>query len=68
MQVIVDLHGGDSDNPVALAEFEEIKEKVNEEVSENGSFFLASKVLIFISLLPNSPSDSAPPAKDGAMA
>jgi len=34
MQVIVDLHGGDFDNPVALAEFEEIKEKVDEEVSE----------------------------------
>lgn len=33
MQVIVDLHGGDANNPVALAEFEEIKEKVDDEVS-----------------------------------
>ena len=33
MRVIVDLHGGDPDNEVAIAEFEEIKEKVQEEVS-----------------------------------
>jgi hypothetical protein len=33
MRVIADLHGGDPDNLVALAEFQEIKEKVQEEVS-----------------------------------
>ncbi len=33
MQVIADLQGGDSNNPVALAEFEEIKDKVMEDVS-----------------------------------
>jgi len=33
MQVIADLHGGDSNNPVALAEFEEIRDKVMEDVS-----------------------------------
>ncbi|KAJ7932510.1 general substrate transporter [Mycena leptocephala] len=31
MRVIADLHGGDPDNLVALAEFQEIKEKVQEE-------------------------------------
>jgi hypothetical protein len=33
MRVIADLHGGDLDNPVAVAEFQEIKDKVHEEVS-----------------------------------
>jgi len=33
MQVIADLHGGDLNNPVAVAEFQEIKDKVREEVS-----------------------------------
>lgn len=33
LRVIADLHGGDPDNPVALAEFQEIKEKVKEDVS-----------------------------------
>ncbi|KAF5356121.1 hypothetical protein D9756_004059 [Leucocoprinus leucothites] len=31
LRVIADLHGGDPDHPVALAEFQEIKEKVREE-------------------------------------
>jgi hypothetical protein len=33
MRVIADLHGGDMDNPVAKAEFQEIKDKVLLEVS-----------------------------------
>lgn len=33
MRVIADLHGGDIDDPVAKAEFNEIKEKVLFEVS-----------------------------------
>jgi hypothetical protein len=33
MRVIADLHGGDLDNPVATAEFREIKHKVLMEVS-----------------------------------
>lgn len=33
MRVIADLHGGDPNNPVALAEFQEIKDKVLEDVS-----------------------------------
>lgn len=32
MRVIADLHGGDYDNPVAIAEYEEIKDKVREDV------------------------------------
>lgn len=32
MQVIADLHGGDPTNEIALAEFQEIKDKVQEEV------------------------------------
>lgn len=35
MRVIADLHGGDPGNSVAIAEFEEIKEKVQEEVSRS---------------------------------
>ncbi|KAG5647625.1 hypothetical protein DXG03_008978 [Asterophora parasitica] len=31
MRVLADLHGGDLDHPKAVAEFEEIKEKVREE-------------------------------------
>ncbi|KAF8807700.1 general substrate transporter [Phlegmacium glaucopus] len=31
LQVIADLHGGDSDDPIALAEYQEIKDKVREE-------------------------------------
>ncbi|KAG6818030.1 hypothetical protein H0H87_009185 [Tephrocybe sp. NHM501043] len=31
MRVLADLHGGDLDNPIAVAEFKEIKEKVHEE-------------------------------------
>ncbi|KAG6911521.1 hypothetical protein DXG01_011823 [Tephrocybe rancida] len=31
MRVLADLHGGDLDDPTALAEFKEIKEKVHEE-------------------------------------
>ncbi|KAF9474091.1 general substrate transporter [Pholiota conissans] len=31
MRVIADLHGGDSDDPIALAEYEEIKDKVRED-------------------------------------
>lgn len=33
MRVIADLHGGNLDNPVAVAEFQDIKGKVHEEVS-----------------------------------
>jgi hypothetical protein len=32
MRVIADLHGGDPNHPKAMAEFEEIKDKVTEEV------------------------------------
>jgi hypothetical protein len=32
-RVIADLHGGDLDNPVAVSEYEEIREKVREDVS-----------------------------------
>lgn len=32
MRVIADLHGGDPDNPSAVSEYEEIKDKVREEV------------------------------------
>lgn len=35
MRVIADLHGGDVDDPVAKAEFQEIKDKVLIEVSES---------------------------------
>lgn len=35
MRVIADLHGGDEEDPAALAEFQEIKEKVIEEVSDS---------------------------------
>jgi hypothetical protein len=33
MRVIADLHGGDLNDPIAVAEFREIKDKVHEEVS-----------------------------------
>jgi hypothetical protein len=33
MRVIADLHGGNLDNPIAVAEYREIKDKVHEEVS-----------------------------------
>jgi len=32
LQVIVDLHGGDSDDPTATAVYQEIKDKVREDV------------------------------------
>jgi hypothetical protein len=32
MRVIADLHGGDLDNEKAILEFEEIKEKVTQDV------------------------------------
>lgn len=32
LQIIVDLHGGDPNNVTALAEFDEIRDKVHEEV------------------------------------
>lgn len=32
MQVIADLHGGNPDDPTAVAEYQEIKDKVLEEV------------------------------------
>jgi len=35
LRVIADLHGGDPNHPVALAEFQEIKEKILEDVSDN---------------------------------
>lgn len=34
MRVIADLHGGDSTDPIAIAEYEEIKDKVREDVSD----------------------------------
>jgi hypothetical protein len=33
MRVIADLHGGDPEDPSATAEFQEIKQKVMEEVT-----------------------------------
>jgi hypothetical protein len=39
MRVIADLHGGDLDDPVAKAEFNEIKEKVLLEVSGTYGIF-----------------------------
>jgi len=38
LRVIADLHGGDLHDPIAMAEYEEIKEKVREDVS--GSCYL----------------------------
>lgn len=32
MRVIADLHGGDLNDPIAVAEFQEIRDKVHEEV------------------------------------
>jgi len=32
LRVIADLHGGDLDDPTAIAEYDEIKEKVREDV------------------------------------
>ena len=32
LQVIADLHGGDSDDPIAMAVYQEIKDKVREVV------------------------------------
>ena len=32
LQVIADLHGGDSDDPIAMAVYQEIKDKVREDV------------------------------------
>lgn len=40
LKVIADLHGGDPDHPVALAEFKEIKEKVLEDVSDGHSILV----------------------------
>lgn len=48
MRVIADLHGGDPNNAVAIAEFEEIKEKVQEEVS------LSPQPLVVPSSMPSS--------------
>jgi hypothetical protein len=33
MRVIADLHGGSLEDPIAVAEFQEIKDKVLEDVS-----------------------------------
>ena len=44
MQVIADLHGGDLDDPIAVAEFQEIKGKVREDVSMT-TFSLTFSVL-----------------------
>ena len=33
MQVIVDLHGGNHHDPIAVTEYEEINDKVREDVS-----------------------------------
>ena len=35
LRVIADLHGGNPNHPTALAEFQEIKEKVLEDVSDS---------------------------------
>ena len=32
MRVIADLHGGDDSDPIAVAEYQEIKDKVREDV------------------------------------
>ena len=32
LQVIADLHGGDTDDPIAMAVYQEIKDKVREDV------------------------------------
>ncbi len=42
LRVIAALHGGDLDNPVARAEYREIKDKVNLEVSSLSCVSLAS--------------------------
>lgn len=33
MRILVDLHGGDPEDPTAIAEFKEIKDRVIEEVN-----------------------------------
>lgn len=33
LRVLVDLHGGHDDDPIAIAEYNEIRNKVHEEVS-----------------------------------
>lgn len=38
MRVIADLHGGDLHDPIAVAEFQEIKRKVQEEVCHFSDF------------------------------
>jgi len=44
MRVIADLRGGNLDDPIAIAEFQEIKDKVHEEVS--AKCFLVSSLSV----------------------
>jgi len=46
MRVIADLHGGDENDPVAVAEYEEIKDKVLEDVSHGFGFSISMKALL----------------------
>jgi len=44
MQVIADLHGGNPDDPTAVAEYQEIKDKVLEEVRATYTLFRRSNL------------------------
>ena len=46
LQVIADLHGGDSDDPTAMAVYQEIKDNVREDVCISYFFFV--KVELFL--------------------
>lgn len=48
MRVLADLHGGSLTNPVAVAEFREIKEKVQEEVRLDDEFRISSFCSSFV--------------------
>lgn len=49
MRVIADLHGGDYNNPIAIAEYEEIKNKVREDVSDSSSDSATANYIVHIS-------------------
>lgn len=42
MRILADLHGGSLTNPIAVAEFKEIKDKVQEEVRLANEFIISS--------------------------
>jgi hypothetical protein len=46
LQVISDLHGGDPDDPIAMAVYQEIKDKVREEVCISH----VSKSMVFLNI------------------